>query len=87
MNKPKKPNTDEMKFEQALERLEKIVEEMESAKLPLDEVLKCYEEGVNLAKFCTAKLEDAQKKIEILAQKTDGTKELRRFNSKDAEDK
>jgi exodeoxyribonuclease VII small subunit len=77
MNKTKK--TGEMKFEDALARLEKIVAEMESAELPLDEVLKRYEEGVSLAKFCSARLEEAQKKIEILAKKANGAVELKPF--------
>jgi exodeoxyribonuclease VII small subunit len=82
MNKPKK--TGEMKFEQALARLEKIVEEMEAAESPLDELLNRYEEGVKLAKFCAGKLEEAQKKIEILTKKADGTKELRPFEEEKA---
>ena len=61
-----------LKFEQALERLEKIVAEMESAKLPLDDVLKQYEEGTRLVRFCAQKLEEAEKKIEILAKAKGG---------------
>lgn len=82
MNKPRKSaeSPDELKFEQALARLEKIVSEMESAELPLDEVLQRYEEGVKLAAFCSSKLEEAQKKIEILAKKADGTKTLQPFD-------
>jgi len=83
MNKHRK--TGEVKFEQALERLEKIVKEMESAQLPLDEVLKRYEEGVKLAKFCSARLEEAQKKIEILAKQADGSKTLQPFEEKNQE--
>ncbi|MBI5684790.1 MAG: exodeoxyribonuclease VII small subunit [Verrucomicrobia bacterium] len=62
-----------LKFEQALERLEKIVAEMESAELPLDEVVGRFEEGTRLVRFCAQKLEEAEKKIEILAKKKDGT--------------
>ncbi|MFA5191333.1 MAG: exodeoxyribonuclease VII small subunit [Verrucomicrobiia bacterium] len=62
-----------MKFEQALERLEKIVAEMESAELPLEEVVGRFEEGTRLMRFCAQKLEEAEKKIEILARKKDGT--------------
>ena len=61
-----------LKFEQALERLEKIVAEMESAELPLDDVLKRYEEGTRLVRFCAKKLEEAEKQIEILAKAKDG---------------
>jgi exodeoxyribonuclease VII small subunit len=82
MNKPRKAADApaELKFEQALARLEKIVSEMESAELPLDEVLQRYEEGVKLAAFCSSKLEEAQKKIEILAKKADGAKTLQPFD-------
>jgi len=82
MNKPRKSADApaEMKFEQALARLEKIVSEMESAELPLDEVLQRYEEGVRLAQLCSSKLEEAQKKIEILARKADGSKTLQPFD-------
>ncbi len=58
----------EMKFDQALKRLEKLVEEMEEGEVPLEESLKKYEEGVKLASFCLEKLNQAEKKIEILKQ-------------------
>ena len=60
-------------FEQAIERLEKIVADMEAAELPLEDVLKKYEEGTRLVRFCNQKLEEAEKKIEILTRKADGT--------------
>jgi exodeoxyribonuclease VII small subunit len=72
-------------FEKALERLEKIVEQMESAELPLEEVLKRYEEGTELVKFCQQKLEEAEKKIEILAKKKDGSPQLKKFQVEDEE--
>lgn len=59
----------EMKFEEALKKLEKIVEELESGKLPLDDSLKKYEEGVKLSRFCHKTLQSAQKKIELLTKK------------------
>jgi exodeoxyribonuclease VII small subunit len=62
-----------LKFEQALERLEKIVADMESADLPLDDVVAKFEEGTRLVRFCAQKLEEAEKKIEVLARKKDGT--------------
>ena len=45
---------EEVKFEKALERLEKIVEELESGNIPLEEALKKYEEGVKLCRICKA---------------------------------
>ena len=50
MAKRRKETADEPKFESALEKLEKIVDEMESGDLPLDEILKKYEEGSGLAR-------------------------------------
>jgi len=52
----------EIKFEKAVERLEKIVDELESGSLDLDESLKAYEEGVKLIKLCSKKLNEAEKK-------------------------
>jgi exodeoxyribonuclease VII small subunit len=66
-------------FEQAIQRLEKIVAEMEGAELPLEDVLKKYEEGTRLVQFCSQKLEEAEKKIELLTKKADGTVKLQPF--------
>jgi exodeoxyribonuclease VII small subunit len=62
----------EMKFEEALKKLEKIVEELESGKLTLDDSLKKYEEGVKLSRFCLKSLQSAQKKIQMLTKKDEG---------------
>lgn len=62
----------ELKFEEALKKLEKIVEELESGKLPLEESLKRYEEGVKLSRFCHKTLQTAQKKIQVLSKKGEG---------------
>ena len=56
----------ELKFEQALDKLENIVEEMEEGSVPLDKSMKLFEEGVKLAKFCSIKLREVEKKVEIL---------------------
>lgn len=56
-------------FEKALERLEKIVGELEKGDLALEDSLKKYEEGVKLAYFCQEKLETAKKKVELLVKK------------------
>ena len=62
----------ELKFDQALDRLEKIVQEMEGETLPLEESLKKYEEGIKLARTCLEKLDAAEKKIEILTKSAEG---------------
>ena len=56
---------------------------MEGAELPLEDVLKRYEEGTRLVRFCTAKLDEAEKKIEILQKKADGTVKLEPFEPAD----
>ena len=61
----------EPKFEEALKKLEQIVEELEGGELSLEESLKQYEEGVHLSKLCAKRLEEAKKKIELL-MKEDG---------------
>jgi exodeoxyribonuclease VII small subunit len=71
-------------FEQAIQRLEKIVADMEGAELPLEDVLKKYEEGTRLVRFCNQKLEEAEKKIEILARKPDGSVALEPFEAEPA---
>lgn len=62
----------EPKFEDQLKRLEDIVGRMESGDLTLDESLKLYEEGVKLSQGCTRRLEEAQKRIEILLRSSSG---------------
>ena len=64
---------EEIKFEKALERLEKIVEELEEGNVSLEDSLKKYEEGVKLSAVCQQRLAQAEKKIEILTRSLDGT--------------
>jgi len=60
------------KFEEALQKLEAIVAKMEEGDLPLEEALKAFEEGVRLAKFCTSKLDEAERKVEKLIRDQGG---------------
>jgi exodeoxyribonuclease VII small subunit len=53
-------------FEEALARLEGIVKELERGELSLESSLARYEQGVRLAKYCGSKLEEAEKRIELL---------------------
>ncbi len=59
-------------FEKALEKLENIVEELESGELSLGNSLKKYEEGIKLARTCQQKLDKAKEKIELLIKKDKG---------------
>ncbi|HDL18082.1 MAG TPA: exodeoxyribonuclease VII small subunit [Bacteroidetes bacterium] len=56
-------------FEEAIQRLEKIVAELESGEIPLEESIKLFEEGMGLAKFCMDKLNQAEKKLMKLTKK------------------
>ena len=60
------------KFEEAMERLEEIVHDLEEGGLPLEESLKAFEEGMNLVKFCSEKLEEVEQKITMLVKDSDG---------------
>lgn len=73
----------EIKFEEALKRLEKIVEDLEKGTLSLDESLKKYEEGVKLSLVCSKRLDAAQKKVEILVKKEGGKFELKPFEEEE----
>ncbi len=65
----------ERKFETALTELEEIVRGLESGDLPLDEALKAFEKGMKLVRFCSDKLEEAEKKVTMLVQKENGESE------------
>jgi exodeoxyribonuclease VII small subunit len=56
----------DLPFEEALKRLESVVESMESGDLPLEALLAKFEEGTRLVKTCQAKLEEAELKISKL---------------------
>jgi len=59
-------------FEDALGKLEGIVKELEGGELSLESSLARYEQGVRLARFCNGKLEEAEKRIEMLQTSEDG---------------
>ena len=64
----------EMSFEAALERLEYIVGQLENnASTSLEESMKLFEEGMKLHSFCSAKLSEAEKKLEKLVRREDGS--------------
>jgi len=67
----------EIKFEEALKKLEKIVEDLEKGDLSLDEALKKYQEGIELARLCAQRLESAKKKIDVLVKNKKGEFELK----------
>jgi len=73
-------NPKETTFESAVERLEHIVEQMESDQLPLEEMLERYEEGTRLVKLCSEKLTAAEKRIEIVARNASGKPQITEFD-------
>ncbi|MBW1852004.1 MAG: exodeoxyribonuclease VII small subunit [Deltaproteobacteria bacterium] len=62
----------EQKFENAMRRLEEIVQNLESGELSLEDSLKNFEEGMKLLKFSSKKLEEAEKKVTMLVQDSGG---------------
>jgi len=66
--KGKKKNMAKDKFEDNLNRLEAIVKKMESGELSLEESLKTFEEGIKLYRLCAQKLDEAERRVEILLQ-------------------
>ena len=80
---PAKPN---LSFEDALKKLEAVVEGMESGDLPLETLLAKYEEGVKLAKACQEKLAEAEVKIQQLEKSAGGELKLKPLATESPED-
>ncbi|MBE2179481.1 MAG: exodeoxyribonuclease VII small subunit [Chthoniobacterales bacterium] len=72
-------------FEAAMQKLDAIVAKLEDDKLPLDEMLARYEEGVALARFCGEKLEAAEQKVRLIAKQAGGSVALEDFNDREEE--
>lgn len=69
------------KFEVSLKKLEDAVHRLESGELSLDDSLKVFEEGVKHATICSTKLNEAQRRVELLLKRKDGTFYKEEFNS------
>ena len=74
-----KNSPDEMNFERAMERLEAIVDEMESGKMMLEELIVRYEEGMKLVGICQERLASAEKRIEIITRNHGGKPIVKEF--------
>ncbi len=72
-----KASADDMPFEEALQKLESIVESMEGDELPLETLLARFEEGNRLAQVCQAKLAEAELKIQQLEKNAEGALTLK----------
>ncbi|UHA72884.1 exodeoxyribonuclease VII small subunit [Paenibacillus sp. 481] len=67
MSQSKKRN-DEFTFEQAIDKLEQIVAQLESGDAPLEEAIDLFQQGMELSKLCSQKLEQVERKIEMLTE-------------------
>jgi len=76
----------EMKFEESLKKLEKIVEDLEKGDLSLDEALKKYQEGIDLSRSCSQRLDNAKKKIDVLTKNKKGEFDLKPVEEESLED-
>ncbi len=68
--------TESMTYEQALERLEQVVRDLERGDLPLDASLELFQEGVELTRLCSQLLDEAERKIEKLTLDENGRPRL-----------
>ena len=66
-------------FEKALERLEEIATAMESGDLGLEKMVAAFEEGQKLVKLCSSRLNEVEKKIEMLVKQADGSTKAEPF--------
>ena len=71
------------KFEDAMKKLEEIVQDLENGDLTLEDSLKGFEEGMNLVKFCSEKLEEADQKVRLLVKESDGNYSTQPFDIKE----
>ena len=72
MDKNKIDELKQLSFENALEKLDSIVKQMENGDLPLNQMMEAYEMGQILAGICSAKLKSIEQKVEVLRKKADG---------------
>jgi exodeoxyribonuclease VII small subunit len=68
-------------FETALKRLEEIVKKLENGELSLDSALQLFEEGIKLSRLCHTKLEEAERRVEILVKNSSGQPRAVAFES------
>ena len=76
----------EKKFEDAMKRLEDIVEDLEGGELPLEDSLKAFEEGMKLLTFCSDKLDEVEKRVDLLVKESDGRYAKKPFNADEQEE-
>ena len=77
----------EIAFEDAMKKLESLVAHLESGDLSLEAALKSYEEGVRMADICSKRLQDAEKKVEVLLKTAGGKFKTEPFSEEDTKPK
>ncbi|MDO9111725.1 MAG: exodeoxyribonuclease VII small subunit [Desulfatirhabdiaceae bacterium] len=73
-------------FESAMKQLEQIAQELEAGELSLEMAMKKFEEGIQLSRFCTKKLDETERRIAILLQDSDGSVQEVPFEGNQAEE-
>ena len=61
-----------LKFEEAFQKLEAIIKKLDEGNLTLEDSLKVFEEGVHLSRFCSQKLDEAEKRVDLLLKESSG---------------
>ena len=79
MSSQQKKAGPELNFEGAMDRLEAIVEQMESGKMQLEDLIVRYEEGMKLVKICQERLASAEQRIEIITRNSAGKPVVKEF--------
>ena len=82
MSASAKKQSAEPQFEAAIDRLEAIVDQMEDGKMPLEELIVRYEEGMKLVKVCQERLASAEQRIEIITRNHAGKPVVKEFEPK-----
>ena len=77
--KQEEPTMADVTFEQALDRLESLVDQLERGELPLEASLQAFEEGMKLSRLCSRQLEEAEKRVRVLSEGAGGEAVLEDF--------
>ena len=76
----------EKKYEDAMKRLEDIVKDLEGGDLSLEDSLKVFEEGMQLVKFCSGKLEEIEQKVTMLVKDSGGKYVQKGFDTEEGDE-
>ncbi len=71
---------EKLNFEEAIQGLEKIIDDLESGELSLEDSIKAFEKGIELSKLCRKKLEKAEDRVKKLLEKSGGDFDLKLFD-------